>query len=173
MRANPPAPVEAPVLVDPASNFTGTLQLVPSLPIPSVFSQSGGQQDLTPPHAAFRTLYTARTAAIRQRAEWDTAHAAASLALQQAEAGREVAADTEHFLTREMVRLLQGVQGHIPMVRIERFTPDVEAEWAATWNSMATTLPPNLENSGAEYSEGGYVQPLDAEDIESEMESEE
>jgi hypothetical protein len=172
-RADPPAPVEAPVLVDPASNFTGSIQLVPSFPIPSVFSQSGGQQDLTPPHAAFRTLYTARTAAIRQRDEWDTAHAAASLALRQAEAGRELAAGTEHFLTREMVRLLQGVQGDIPMVRIDRFTLDVEAEWAATWNNMATTLPPNLEDSGAEYSEGGYVQPLDAEDVESALESEE
>jgi hypothetical protein len=170
--APPINPVDS-LLVDPASDFTGTLQLVPSFHIPSVFSQSGNQRDVAPPHAAFRTLFTARAAAICQRDEWDAARDTATLALQQAETGRALAADTEQFLTREMVRLLQAVQGQVSIVRINQYAPEVEAEWASAWNRMATTLPPNLENSGAEYSEEGYVEALGSDDDESEMESEE
>jgi hypothetical protein len=171
--AAPPINPVDPLLVDPASGFTGTLQLVPSFQIPSVFPQSGNQRDVAPPHAAFRTLFTARAAAIHQRGEWDATRDTAMLALQQAETGRALAADTEQFLTREMVRLLQAVQGQVSMVKIDQYAPDVEAEWASEWNRMATTLPPNLENSGPEYSEEGYVEVLGSDNNESEMESKE
>jgi hypothetical protein len=79
----------------------------------------------------------------------------------------------ESYLTQEMMRVIQVVQGWVSSVRIEQFAPDIEAEWAAAWNRMATTLPPNLEESGAEYSEEGYVQPMDANNPNSEMESKE
>jgi hypothetical protein len=89
------------------------------------------------------------------------------------ETGRALTAETEQFLTQKMVRLLQAVQGQVSMVRINQYAPDVEAEWASAWNRMATTLPPNLENSGAEYGEEGYVELLGSDDDKSRMESEE
>jgi hypothetical protein len=168
-----PIPVAAPSLVDPALNFTGTLQLLPSLPISALSSDSPGQVDLARPHAAFRNLFTARAAATSQHLEWNAAHEAASLALQRAETGRRLAGEMEAYLTQEMRRVIQVVQARVPSVRVDQFTPEVEAEWVASWNEMATRLPPSLEDSGAEYSAEGYVQLLDAGDAESEMESEE
>jgi hypothetical protein len=79
----------------------------------------------------------------------------------------------ESYLTQEMRRVIQVVQARVSLVRVDPFTPEVEAEWVATWNEMATRLPPSLEDSGAEYSAEGYVQPLDADGGPSEMESEE
>jgi hypothetical protein len=79
----------------------------------------------------------------------------------------------ESYLTQEMRRVVQVVQARVSLVRINRFTPEVEAEWVSTWNEMATMLPPGLEDSGAEYSAEGYVQPLNADAGPSEMESEE
>jgi hypothetical protein len=79
----------------------------------------------------------------------------------------------ESYLTQEMRRVIQVVQARVSSVRVDPFTPEVEAEWVATWNEMATRLPLSLEDSGAEYSAEGYVQPRDAGDAESEMESEE
>jgi hypothetical protein len=173
IHADPSANPEDLLLVDPASGFSGTLQLLPSLPISAISSESYGQRDLAPPHAAFRNLYTARAAAICQREEWDAAHNAATLALQRAENGRALAGEMETYLTEEMKRVVQVVQARVPSVPVNRFTPEVEAEWASTWNEMATKLPPSLEDSGAEYGAEGYVQPLDADDGPSEMESEE
>jgi hypothetical protein len=168
-----PAPTDSPSLIDPASNFTGTLQLLPSVALLPSSSGSHDHRNLTSPHATFRNLFTARTAMQSQRSEWDAAHEAANLALQQAETGRRLAGEMESYLMQEMMRVVQGVQGWVSLVRIEQFSPDIEAEWAATGNRMATTLPPNLENSGAEYSEEGYVQPMDANDPNSKMESKE
>jgi hypothetical protein len=171
--ANPPAPVDMPTLVDPASSFTGTLQLLPSLRLSVLSSDSPGQVDLTLPHAAFQNLFTARAAATSQHLEWNATHEAASLALQHTETGRRLAGEMESYLMQEMMRVIQVVQGRVSWVRIEQFAPDIEGEWAATWNQMAMTLPPNLEDSGAEYSEEGYVQPLDADDADSVMKSKE
>jgi hypothetical protein len=171
--ADRPAPTNSPSLIDPASNFTGTLQLLPSVALSLLLSGSHGQRDLTSPHATFRNLFTARTAMQSQCLEWDAAHEAANLALQQAETGRRLAGEMESYLTQEMMRVVQVVQGQVSSVRIAQFSPDIEVEWAVAWNRMATTLPPNLEDSGAEYSEEGYVQPLDANNADSAMESEE
>jgi hypothetical protein len=171
--ADRPAPTDSPSLIDPASNFTGTLQLLPSVALSSSSSGSHGHRNLTSPHATFRNLFTARMAMQSQCSELDAAHEAANMALQQAETGRRLASEMELYLTQEMMRVVQVVQGWVSTVRIEQFSPDIEAEWATTWNRMATMLPPNLENSGAEYSKGGYVQPLDADDGHIKMESEE
>jgi hypothetical protein len=165
-------PAATPSLVDPAVNFTGTLQLLPSLPISALSSDSPGQVDLTRPHAAFRNLFTACAAATSQHLEWNAAHEVASLALQHAETGRRLAGEMEAYLTQEMRRVIQVVQARVSSVRVDLFTPEVEAEWVATWNEMATRLPPSLEDSGAEYSAEGYVEALGSDDDESEMKSE-
>jgi hypothetical protein len=171
--ANRPAPTDSPSLIDPASSFTGTLQLLPSLRLPALSSASPGQGDLTVPHAAFRNIFTARAVATSQQRKWDAAHEVASLALQRAETGRRLAGDMESNLTQEMRRVVQVVQARVSSVQINRFTPEVEAEWVLTWNEMARMHPPILEDSGAEYSPEGYVQPLDADDDPSKMESKE
>jgi hypothetical protein len=171
--ADRPAPTDSPSLIDPASTFTGILQLLPSLRLSALSLASPGQGDLTVPHAAFCNLFMARAAATSQQREWNAAHEAASLALQRAETGRRLAGDMESYLTQEMRRVVQVVQVRVSSVQINWFTPEVEAEWVSTWNEMATRLPPSLEDSGAEYSAEGYVQPLDANDGHSKMESKE
>jgi hypothetical protein len=173
LKANPPASVDSPSLVTPASDFTGTLQFLPLAAISSLSSESYGQRDLTLPHATFCNLFTACVAMVFQCLKWDAAHEAATLSLQQAETGRVLSDEIKVYLTWEMMRVVQVGQGQVSMVRINRFSLEFKAEWVGIWNQMATTLPPNLENSRAEYNKvEGYVQPLDAGDDKSEMESE-
>jgi hypothetical protein len=165
--------MDTPFLIDPASNFTSTLQPIPSLPITSLSLASYGQHDLTIPHIAFRNLFTACTAMVSQRMKWNTTHEVAMVALQQAESGRALVDEFEVYLMQEMRRVVQVVQGQVSLVRIEQFSPLIKAECAGVWNEMVASLLPNLENTGVEYSKEGYVEPLDAGDAGSNMESEE